>query len=291
MEVLYSAWETMGGYLRLIKITYIIDILVVAYVIYKGMALMRKSSAAQVGKALISIVVIMGLSYQLNLNVVNFALGKAMELGLLALFIVFQPEIRRFLEQLGSNDFVSFWALKEEPVDEIKAAISETVAAYTVLSKDKVGALMVFERKSPLHVYTESGTVMDASITAELVKNIFYPKAPLHDGAVIVRHGRIVGAGCMLPLSTNMNLSRDLGMRHRAGIGMSEHSDAIIAIVSEETGAISVASSGRLKRHLTPETLERLLQNELLPRDTENPQGKPQGFFGRFAKKRGEHHD
>lgn len=290
VDVLQSGLTTALSYLRLIKVTDVIDMIVVAYVIYKGMALLRKSSAAQVGKAILFIVVTLWLSHQLNLNVVNFILGKAMELGLLALVIVFQPEIRRFLEQIGSNDFGSFWGMKEVPVTETETAIRETVAAYTVLSKDRVGALTVFERKNRLNTIIESGTMMDATVSSELMKNIFYPKAPLHDGAVVIRNGRLAGAGCMLPLSSNMNLSRELGMRHRAGIGMSEHSDAIVAIVSEETGAISVSSNGRLKRHLAPETLERILRNELLPQDTKIKTVRKHGLFG-VLKKRGERHD
>lgn len=284
MDMLHTVLTTVFGYLRLVELTDIIDVVVVAYVIYKGMTLLRKSSAAQVAKALAFIVVTLWLSYQLNLNVVNFILGKAMELGLLALVIVFQPEIRRFLEQIGSNDFGSFWGFKELPVSEIENAIRETVAAYTVLAKDRVGALTVFERRNPLDSIIESGTVLDSTVSSELMKNIFYPKAPLHDGAVVIRKGRVAGAACMLPLSTNMNLSRDLGMRHRAGIGMSEHSDAIIAIVSEETGTISVASNGRLKRHLAPETLERVLRNELLHHETGIPKtnkSRLRGFFKR----------
>ena len=137
--------------------------------------------------------------------------------------------------------------------------------AYTSLSKSKTGALMVFERKNMLDDAIKTGTALDCTVNAELLKNIFWNKAPLHDGAVIVRGGRIVGAGCMLPMSGNVNLSRELGMRHRAGIGASEQTDAVVAIVSEETGSISVAVGGMLKRHLAPETLERLLRNELMP--------------------------
>jgi diadenylate cyclase len=287
MDMFQTVFTTVLGYLRLVQLTDVIDMAAVAYVIYKGMTLLRKSSAAQVAKALAFIVVTMWISYQLNLNVVNFILGKAMQLGLLALVIVFQPEIRRFLEQIGSNDFVYFWGFKEHPVSEIENAIQETVAAYTVLSKDRVGALTVFERKNSLDSIIESGTVMDSTVSGELLKNIFYPKAPLHDGAVVIRKGRLAGAACMLPLSTNMNLSRDLGMRHRAGIGMSEHSDAIVAIVSEETGTISVASNGRLKRHLAPETLERVLRNELLPHEAGVPKAKKIRFQGIFKRRGG----
>ena len=163
-----------------------------------------------------------------------------------------------------------------------------TVAAYTALSRDKVGALMVFERKTPLDDIIKTGTVLDCSVSSELLKNLFWNKAPLHDGAVIVRNGRIVGAGCVLPLSGNTNLSKDLGMRHRAGIGMSENSDAVVAIVSEETGSISVAVNGMLKRHLAPETLERLMENELMP---EQEPAKPSVLANLFKSKKGESDD
>ncbi|MFI3251123.1 MAG: DNA integrity scanning protein DisA nucleotide-binding domain protein, partial [Eubacteriales bacterium] len=156
---------------------------------------------------------------------------------------------------------------------ELERAILQTIEAYIALSKDKVGALMVFERSDLLDDVIKTGTPLDCRVSSELLKNIFWDKAPMHDGAVIVRDGRIVGAGCMLPLSTNSNLSRDLGMRHRAGIGMSEHSDAVVVLVSEETGSISVAVGGMLKRHLSAETLNRLLRNDLLPED--KPEKKP----------------
>ena len=151
----------------------------------------------------------------------------------------------------------------------MEQTIGQTVLACTEMSQSRTGALIVFEREILLDDMVRSGTVLDASVSSELLKNIFFVKAPMHDGAVIVRNGRVLGAGCMLPLSKNVNLSRDLGMRHRAGIGMSENSDAVVVIVSEETGSISVAIGGMLKRHLKPETLENLLRNELLPQDSE----------------------
>ena len=155
-------------------------------------------------------------------------------------------------------------------VGAVEQAISQTVLACTEMSQTRTGALIVFEREMQLDDMVRSGTVLDAAVSGELLKNIFFVKAPMHDGAVIVRHGRVLGAGCMLPLSKNVNLSRDLGMRHRAGIGMSENSDAVVVIVSEETGSISVAIGGMLKRHLKPETLENLLRNELLPREEDD---------------------
>jgi diadenylate cyclase len=154
---------------------------------------------------------------------------------------------------------------RDKPGYTDDTAITQTLLACAELSRKRIGALIVFERDNRLGDQLSTGTLIDAATTAELLKNIFYPKAPLHDGAVIIRNGRIASAGCMLPLSSNGNLSRELGMRHRAGIGMSEHSDAVVAIVSEETGSISVAVEGMLKRHLSIETAEKLLRNELQP--------------------------
>lgn len=287
MDVVQSALLTGLGYIRLLSLTDIIDILAVTYLIYKGMNTLRRSSAAQVAKALLLIFAVLWVAYLFNFSVINFILSKAMELGLLALMIVFQPEIRKFLEKIGSSNVARLWTGRAAPLGEMESAIHETVSAYAQLSKDRVGALTVFERGNLLDTEIESGTVMDAAVASELVKNIFYPKAPLHDGAVIIREGRIAGAGCMLPLSTNRNLSRELGMRHRAGIGISESSDAVVAIVSEETGAISVAIGGRLRRHLVPETLERVLRIELLPKEQEET-SRRQTLLSRFWKKRGD---
>ena len=183
------------------------------------------------------------------------------------------------LERMGSGWFSEFFTASRTTPEDLEIAIEETTEAYASLSKDKVGALMVFERQNLLDDVIKTGTELDCGVSSELLKNIFWNKAPLHDGAVIVRNGRIVGAGCMLPLSGNVNLSRDLGMRHRAGIGISEHSDAVVVIVSEETGSISAAVGGMLKRHLAPETLERLLRNELL-REQEETKKKTGSFLG-----------
>ena len=259
---------TLAESLRFITISDLLDIVILSYVVYKGINILQRTNAAKVAKALLLILVVMWLSYQFNLNTINFVLSKAVELGLLALVIIFQPEIRRFLERIGSNN-VSRIFRNDAPVSELETAINETVEAYGEMSKNKVGALMVFERDTDLANVISSGTAFQSSVTSELLKNLFFPKAPLHDGAVVVRQGKIVAAGCMLPMSESMNLSKDLGMRHRAGLGMSQRSDAVVAIVSEETGAISVAIRGNLRRHLSPETLGRVLRNELLPREQE----------------------
>ena len=256
-----------------IGIADILDILIMAFILSKLLMIVRRTSSGQVMKGVLLVIVAFVLVSTFQLRMLSYLMGRVLEWGVLALVILFQPEIRRFLEQMGRSRIGSVFVREEVP-GELENAITQTVLAYTDLSKTKTGALMVFERKNQLDDSIKTGTALDCAVNAELLKNIFWNKAPLHDGAVIVRAGRIVGAGCMLPLSGNVNLSRDLGMRHRAGIGASENSDAVVAIVSEETGSISVAVGGMLKRHLAPETLERLLRNELLPQNDENDKPK-----------------
>lgn len=273
MEYIDRFLRTVQEYVKLIGFFDVLDMAIVAFVVYHIFRFVRRSRSGQVVKAILLIVVALGVANLLQLQVVSFVLNNAVELGFIALVIIFQPEIRRFLEQMGSGKIKEIF-VQETIDDELEYAIRETVEAYTSLSKDKVGALMVFERKTMLDDVLKTGTPLDARVSAELLKNLFWNKAPLHDGAVIVRNGRIVGAGCMLPMSGNVNISRDLGMRHRAGIGISENSDAVVALVSEETGSISVAINGMLKRHLAPATLEQMLRNELMPKQEES---KPSG--------------
>ena len=164
---------------------------------------------------------------------------------------------------------------------EINDVISQTVSACEAMSREKVGALMVFERSSRLDEYFKTGTIIDGRVSDQLIRNIFFPKAALHDGAMVVRDGRVTAAGCVLPLSGNQQLSADLGTRHRAGVGISEVSDAVVVIVSEETGTISVAVGGMLKRHLAPQTLERLLLNELAPGEDGKKRGALSGLWSK----------
>ena len=266
METILQTLQMVPEYLRLIGLTDLLDMAIIAFGIYHLFRFVRRSRSGQVVKAIIFIVAAMALAneYVLNLRVTRTVLNNVVELGVIALIILFQPELRRFLEQMGSGKLKELF-VAESYSNDLETAIKETVEAYAALSKDRIGALMVFERRTLLDDVLKTGTGLDCQVSAELLKNLFWNKAPLHDGAVIVRGGRFVGAGCMLPLSGNVNLSRDLGMRHRAGIGVSENSDAVVAIVSEETGSISVAINGMLKRHLSPETLERLLRLELMP--------------------------
>lgn len=191
-----------------------------------------------------------------------------MEFGVLVLVVLFQPELRKLLERVGSSAIMNIFG-KAEVSREMELAINRTISACEDMSKARTGALIIFERELKLDDTIKTGTTINADLNTELLKNIFFPNTPLHDGAVIVREGRIAAAGCILPNSSNPNISKELGTRHRAGIGMSEVSDAVVVVVSEETGSISVAVDGMLKRHLAHDTFEKILRNELMPESEE----------------------
>ncbi len=260
--------SVIGRYVLSIQVTDYLDMAIMALVLYKVLTWAQSTKAASLLKGVFIFLAALMLSSVFQLHGINYLMSRMVDWGVVALIILFQPEIRRLLEQVGSRRFMAFFSHTESG-SVMEQTIGQTVLACTEMSQTRTGALIVFEREILLDDMVRSGTVLDAAVSSELLKNIFFVKAPMHDGAVIVRHGRVLGAGCMLPLSKNVNLSRDLGMRHRAGIGMSENSDAVVVIVSEETGSISVAIGGMLKRHLKPETLEILLRNELLPQDAD----------------------
>ena len=259
---------TIGRYLMMLRVRDLLDMAIVGFVFYKILTLMKSTRAASLLKGVLVFLAALMLSYILQMRSITFIMRSLVSWGVLALVILFQPEIRRILEEVGSRRFIAFFS-RTEAGTAVEQAIDQTVLACTEMSQSRTGALIVFEREIVLDDMVRSGTVLDAAVSSELLKNLFFVKAPMHDGAVIVRNGRVLGAGCMLPLSKNVNLSRDLGMRHRAGIGMSENADAVVVIVSEETGSISVAIGGMLKRHLKPETLANILRNELLPQEAD----------------------
>lgn len=259
--------ETLSNalnYIETLGIADALDILIVAFLIYQLIGLIRKTNTTRVARGIVVLLFVLWLSGVLKLTMISFLLRKAVELGLIALVIIFQPELRRLLEKMGSSRWSRIFGSEYQGFNT-ESAITQTVLACADLSRDRTGALIIFERDNQLSEPISTGTVVDAQVTAELLKNIFFIKAPMHDGAVIIKDGRLAAAGCMLPMSNNANISKELGMRHRAGIGMSEHSDAVVVIVSEETGAISVAVDGMLKRHLSTQTVETLLRKELLP--------------------------
>ncbi len=239
-----------------------LDILLVAYVIYSLLPLIRTPNTMRIARAVLVVLAVAWLTGEMNLHTVNYILNQVLAVGVLAVVILFQPELRRMLDRLGNVRLRSILGLSK-PNEDLDPIISQTVAACEVMSRERVGALIVFAREAQLEEYFKTGTHIDGQVSEQLIRNIFFVKAPLHDGAMIIRGGRIAAAGCVLPLSDSNRLSADLGTRHRAGVGMSEVSDAVVVIVSEETGTISVAVGGMLKRHLAPQTLGRLLHNEL----------------------------
>jgi diadenylate cyclase len=199
---------------------------------------------------------------ELHLNTLNYLLEQVLAVGSIAVIVLFQPELRRMVDRLSSVRLKTFLGIQTSTAD-VDPIISQTVQACETMSREHVGALIVFARENRLDEYIKTGTAIDGQVSEQLIRNIFFPKASLHDGAMIVRDGKIAAAGCVLPLSDMHRLSADLGTRHRAGVGMSEATDSVVVIVSEETGTISVAVDGMLKRHLAPQTLEKLLRTEL----------------------------
>ena len=258
------------NYMKTAQVSDIIDIILVAVLIYVAIGLIRRTNTTRLARGIVFIILALWLSDLLKFRMINSLLKTTVELGFIALVIIFQPELRRLLERMGSGRFVYFFGGGPAPLT-LDTVVTQTVLACASMSDSRTGALIVFERAISLNEQMSTGTIVNADVTSELLRNIFFVKAPLHDGAAIIREDRLAAAGCMLPLSQNASLSSDLGMRHRAGIGMSEHSDAVVVIVSEETGSISVAMDGMLKRHLTHEMLEKILRTELLP-DTEGEQ-------------------
>jgi diadenylate cyclase len=239
-----------------------LDIILVAFIIYRLMPLIRTPSTMRIARSVLVVLIIAWLTDLLNLYTISFILNQILAVGVLAVVILFQPELRRMLDRLGNVRLRSILGLTK-PDQQLDPVIAQTVAACEVMSRERIGALIVFAREARLDEYFKTGTEINGQVSEQLIRNIFFPKAALHDGAMIIRDGKIAAAGCVLPLSDSSRLSADLGTRHRAGVGMSEVSDAVVVIVSEETGTISVAVGGMLKRHLAPQTLERMLHKEL----------------------------
>ena len=268
-----------------------LDILLVSLALYLLLPLVKSTGATRILRVVIFLLVLSWLTEVLKLHTMNYLIHQILAVGLIAIVVLFQPELRRMIDHLGSVKLEKLFAKERSGVD-MSAAVSQTVMACEVMSRERVGALIVFSRTTVLEEYTKTGTVLDAQLSEQLLRNIFFPKAALHDGAAIVVGGRVAAAGCVLPLSESNRLHSDLGTRHRAGVGMSEVSDAVVVIVSEETGNISVAVGGILKRYLTPKTLDKLLRAELCPSEetpkTEQIVGKLKEKLKRKKKEGGE---
>lgn len=252
----------LQGLLTTVNILDLIDIVVVAYFLYRIYLMLKNTRAATLVKGLLVLVLFMLISRWLNLHVVSWLLEKSMTVIMVALPVVFQPELRRALEQIGRGRLFNKGSeLDEQEMEEMLNAVAN---ATVIMSRRKEGALMVFERETGLEERIETGVAVDGLISDSLLLNIFEKDTPLHDGAVIIRGKRIVAASCLLPLTENRNLSQELGTRHRAAIGISEQSDAVVLVVSEETGAVSIARNGELMRYLTADDVKEILRSYLL---------------------------
>lgn len=251
----------LQGLLSSVTILDIIDIVVVAYFLYRLYLMLKNTHAATLFKGLMVLALFMIICRWINLHVISWLLEKSMTIIMVALPVVFQPELRRALEQIGRGRL--FHKRSELDEQELEDMLDNVADAARIMGKNKVGALIVFERNSGLAERIETGVAIDGLVSSGLLQNIFVKDTPLHDGAVIIRGNRIMAASCLLPLTENRNLSQELGTRHRAAIGLSEQSDAIILVVSEETGTISVARNGEIMRYLTVEDVKEILRKSI----------------------------
>lgn len=269
-----------------IGLTDIIDIAVVAFVIYKAIGFFKETRAKVLIKGLLLLFAVWVLAQWLNLISIRWLLVKFFDYAIIAVAIIFQPELRNALERVGHGSWGKLAKGRDSTVNaERKKIIDGVCRACTTMQEQKIGALIVFERSTPLGEIIASGTEVDAAVSEELVGNIFFPKSPLHDGGMIIREGRIAAAGCILPLTSNNELSKQLGTRHRAAVGMSESSDSVVVVVSEETGTISVCVGGVITRDYTAITLRDRLYTEILEPDETN---EPSFFQKLFKKKKNE---
>ena len=258
-----------------------LDVIVVALIIFSVLPLIKTHSTMRIAKVVVAVVIVAWLTDILKLYTLNWIMDQVLNVGLVAVVVIFQPELRRMIDRLSSVEIRKILGMTK-PRQELDNIITQTVMACEVMSRERVGALIVFARDARLDDFCKTGTSIDGQVSEQLIRNIFFPKAALHDGAMIIRDGRIAAAGCVLPLSDSQRLSADLGTRHRAGVGMSEATDAVIIIVSEETGTVSVAVGGMLKRHLAARTLEQLLKKELATAEDQNEKNSLQGLIDRI---------
>lgn len=262
INAMQSFFDTAVRFIKVLRMSDVVDIFIVTIVVYYCIMAMRGTRAVQLLRGIIVAAALYMLSSILRLDTVNYILGKVFQGAMIAIIVIFQPELRNLLEHMGRLKLGHFLGIAFDTADadeNTENVILNIAAAAADMSESKTGALIVIERATRLGEYMNSGTVLDANVTSELLKNIFVPNTPLHDGAVIIRGGKIITAGCVLPLTANTNLSSELGTRHRAALGLSEASDAVIVVVSEETGKISIAMNGSLMRNLTETTLRKAL--------------------------------
>ncbi len=296
MDFLTNAWETFVSLIKSFQVTDALDIILVSFIVYNAIKLVRETRAEQLIKGLLILFAVWAVSYYLQLYMVSNLLSYIFQFSVIAIIVLFQPEIRRALEQIGRKGIgTKYWTLGNfskntaESEQRYRNCIQATVEAAEQLQRLKMGALIVFEMQTKLGDIIDTGTVLNAAPSAQLIENIFFNKAALHDGAMVIRDGMVYAAGCILPLTKSDAVSVSLGTRHRAAIGMSEHSDAIVVVVSEETGQISLARRGVLARNFTKETLKSELEKLVLAEyaDKNTAEVKPRKFLsGRKGRKK-----
>lgn len=297
MEYISQAWGTIMDLARHFTLKDALDVAIVTLLLYSAIKLVRETRAGQLIKGIILLVVLFLISSQFDLLMLNAILRAFLSSGIVIVVILFQPEIRKALEQVGHSKVAKSLASavgvkdKEEGKAATRKAIEGVVDATQILQQLRMGALIVFERQTKLGEIVSTGTVVEAAPSAQLIANIFFNKAPLHDGGMIIREGQVYAAGCILPLTSNENVSAELGTRHRAALGMSENSDAVVVVVSEETGQISIAMAGKLTRNYNRVTLREVLERELIG-SPEDPSGSKRILgklgFGSGTARRGE---
>lgn len=279
---MFNFIEWLLGTVKTMSIVDIADILMVAYLIYQAIKLVRDTRAVQLVKGLGALIMLNLFASTLRLQTMTFIMKNVLQIGALALLVVFQPELRRALEQVGRTNLYNLGlfssATSDDDAARWKAAIEALGAAFASLSLQKIGALVVIERESILGEIIKTGTIIDSIPSAEMIGNVFFPNSPLHDGAMIIRNAKLYAAGCFLPLSDNYEIGKELGTRHRAALGMSENSDAVVLVVSEETGVISMAINGKLKRGYSSAQLIQELSS-LLIIEKDETQTKRQMFM------------
>lgn len=290
LHIISNSAATFVNLIKTFTLADAIDIAIIAFLIYNAIKLIRETRAEQLVKGLIVLIIVWAISFQLNLKMVNTLLNNFFQFTVLAVFVLFQPEIRRALEQLGRAKIKKYWnglapISSEDLEKKFKDCLTNVTSACESFAKTKTGALIVFEKNTKMGEIIDTGTIIDAKPSKQLISNIFYNKAPLHDGAMVIRDAMVHAAGCILPLTKNSSLSAELGTRHRAAVGVTEISDAIVVVVSEETGTISIVKNGTITRNFSKESLYKSLEKYLFE-EVDTPKKKTiPSFIERVVKR------
>lgn len=284
LDAVYAAWNQFVYTISSVRIFDIIDILVIAFIIYKAIAFLRETRAGQLVKGIVLLLALYAFAVAFDLAVLKWLLSAVFGSAIVAVAIIFQPELRRMLERVGQTKIGNLQSSGNNG-DDLINSIEKICNAAEQMQKTKTGALIVFERETQLGDIINTGTLVDAAVSESLVNNIFYPKSPLHDGAVIVRDGRIYAASCILPLTQSTAFSSQLGTRHRAAIGMTENSDAVVLIVSEETGIISITFNGEIKRNFTAKTACEFIKEKIVDENKDDSTNAFKRIFKIFSSK------